>query len=855
MRSFLTSTVELELILSNRRYISKVRAVLTTILLATFLVSSPVFGQERCEMQIEDPTRQSPMEYTIQEIEVSGLVTARESYVFNTSALSVGSTIRIPGDQIPEAIRRLYRGGLFSDVEICHERISGGVKLYIYLEEEPRLHEYHLEGTRRSHRRDLRDQLNLISGLAVTNSVRSQAINTIKRYYRENGYWGTEIEIVEELTDELRNRVTLTFNIEPGERIKVRRIEFEGNENFSDRQLRGALGSIKEDSWWRIFRRHDFTEDDFQEALENLKGFYRENGHRDIRVLSDTVYLFDYRMDSFLRSDKKGVAIDITVAEGPQYRVRDITWEGNTEYTDEQLTQALGFEEGDIFNEKRFVERLEASRDETDIYSLYQNIGYLFFEVNPDIRVVGDNELDLHFDIIERDIATVRNVSFSGNTKTHDDVVRRTLRTVPGQTYSRSAIIRSIRELSTLGYFNPEGIEPELNPDPEENVVDINYHLDESQSTDNFEFSGGFGGRQIGVILAARVNFNNFSVSRMFERGGWDPIPSGDGQRLSLGVQVTGRGYQSYSFSFQEPWFRGRNTSVGLSLSYDILNFRQFATQEARQRNEMFSSTLSIGRPLSWPDDFFRQQTSISYQLYNMSGFDGIFQDGSTNILNIRHRIERNSLDNFISPNRGSRLLLSAEIAPPLPNFGQYYKLKSGYQAHTTLVGRLTLSGSADYGYMGYFGSGERSNFQRFYLGGTEIQQRQSFINDNIDMRGFPGGTTGVISPLDENRNMIGGRVYSKYTLELRYPAISSDQLQLIPYAFVDAGNTFHDFGSFDPFSVKRAAGFGARIFLPILGLVDISYGYRLDGTPDSRMGAGLNAGEWEFLFNIGAPF
>jgi outer membrane protein insertion porin family len=820
------------------------------IIALTPLLAEQGFAQNGCEIEITDPTQQFPREYQIQEVVVEGLATARESYLISTSGLSVGSTVTIPGEEIPEAIRRIFRTSLFSDVEICHEIISGNsIRIKMFVQEQPRLDRYELEGIRRSHRRDLRERLNLLSGFAVTNSVRSQALNTIRRYYEENGYWGTEVEIIEDHTDDLRNRVSLTFNIDPGERIKVRRIAFDGNEQFSDRKLRSEFGTIKQDRWWRIFKRHVYTEEEFDEGIDNLIRFYRENGHRDIRILQDTVYVYDWR------GNRDGVSIDIRVDEGPQYRVRNVTWEGNTVYTDEQLTQTLSFYEGDVFNETRFEENLYMRRDDGDITSLYQNVGYLFFEVLPDIRVVGEDQLDLHFDIVERDIATIRDVTFSGNTKTHDDVVRRTLRTVPGQTYSRSAIIRSIRELSTLGYFNPEGIEPDLDPDPANQTVDIYYRLDESQSTDNFEFSGGFGGRQIGIILAARVNFNNFSIQRAFERGGWNPIPSGDGQRLSLGVQVTGRGYQSYSFSFQEPWLRGRPTSLGLSMSYDILNYQRMPGQEFRQRNELFSSTVSIGRQLRWPDDYFSQQTSISYQLYNVAGFEGIFQDGSTNILNIRHQIERNSLDNFISPTRGSKLTISGEIAPPLPNFGQFYKLKSSYQSHVSLVGRLTLSGSVDYGYMGYFGSGQRSNFQRFFLGGTAIQQRQSFINDNIDMRGYPGGTTGVISPLDDNRNLIGGRIFSKYTMELRYPAITSEQIQLIPYTFIDAGNTYADTRTFDPFDLKRAAGFGARLYLPILGLVDLSYGYRFDGTPTSLRGPGLASGEWEFLFNIGAPF
>ncbi|MEX0995060.1 MAG: outer membrane protein assembly factor BamA, partial [Balneolaceae bacterium] len=763
--------------------------ILSVVIIGT-VYGEEAYAQDSSDIRIENPLNLSPNQYVIQEVTVTGISQDRQNYLINQSGLTVGREITIPGEAIPDAIHRLYQTGLYSDVEIKTGQVSGGIHVEIVVQEQPRLERYVLEGVSRSNRRDLRERINLISGFAVKNSDRVQATNTIKRFFGEKGYWNTTVEIEEELTDDFRNRVTLTFNIDPGERIKVRRIQFTGNENFSDRKLERQLDTIKRDTWWRIFKKHVYTSEDFEEAKQNLLEFYRTNGHRDVRIVRDSVYTFDWR------SGKQGVSVDMEITEGPQYKIRNIEWEGNSVYTDERLTQALGFQKGEVFNEKKFQENLTMTREEGDVTSLYHNIGYLFFQVFEDIQVVAEDSLDLHFDIIENDIATIRNVTFSGNNKTHDDVVRRVLRTVPGQTYSRSAIIRSIRELSTLGYFNPEGIEPDLNPDPDEQKVDINYQLDESQSTDNFEFSGGFGGRQIGVILAARVNFNNFSVQRIFEPGGWSPIPSGDGQKLSLGVQVTGRGYQSYSFSFQEPWLGGKPTSFGVSVSYDILNFRQLPGQSIRERNELFSSSVSIGRQLNWPDDYFSQRTSLQYQRYDIAGSAGIFGEGRTNIVSLRHRIERNSLDNFISPTRGSQMHITGEVAPPLPNFGQYFKIKSGYHHHNTLVGRLVLSGSANYGYMGYFGSGTRSNFQRFFLGGTAIQQRQSFINDNIDMRGYPGGTTGVISPLDENRNLIGGRVYSKYTMELRYPAVTSDQVQLIPYVFGVAGNTYLEFDS-----------------------------------------------------------
>lgn len=815
-------------------------------------------AQDSTGIEIQNPEDIIPQQYEIREVTVTGLVTGRESYLISSSGLRVGESITIPGNAISNAIKQIYRTNLFSDVQILYERFSGNeIEIEIAVVEQPRLQRYEIQGVKRSHRRDLNERLNLISGLAVTESVKSQALNTIKRYFSGEGYWETTIDVIEEPNEDNPDRVNLIFDVNRGDRLKVREINFEGNDEFSDRRLRKSFDTIKQDRWWKIFTRHVYTEDDYNEGIENLKLFYRENGYRDIRVLDDSIYVDTWR------HGRDGVYFNIDVDPGPQYKVRNVTWEGNSVYTDETLSQTLGFQKGDIFNESKFQQNLEINQDESDVTSLYQNIGYLFFQVMENIEIVGEDSLDIHLEIIEDEIATIREVSFSGNTKTHDDVVRRTLRTVPGNTYSRSAIIRTIRELGQLGYFSPEGITPDLQPNRQERTVDIEYGLDETQGSDNFEFSGGFGGRQIGIILAARVNFNNFSFQRMFEPGGWNPIPSGDGQKLSLGIQVTGRGYQSYNFSFTEPWLRGRPTSLGVSLSYDLLNYSNrrgsfFGAQTSRteERNELFSASVSLGRRLDWPDDFFSQRTVLTYNHYNIDGINQFFEDGMADLLTVRQVIERNSTDNPISPSTGSKFNVSGEVALPVPGFSQFYKVKTGYQHHANIVGKLVLSSTVDYWYMGYFSDDSRSNFQRFFLGGTELQQRQNFTNDNINMRGFPGGRGGVISPVNEQQNLIGGRAFSKYSLELRYPAVQSEQLQLIPYAFVDAGNTYSELENFDPFELKRAAGVGARIFLPILGLVDISYGYRFDGTEPSRQNpSGIRPGEWEFLFNIGAPF
>lgn len=805
-------------------------------------------SQDSTSFNIQNPLQVTPQQYEILSVEVTGLTTTREDFVINTSGLEVGTTVTIPGSDIGDAINRLNRTGLFSNIQIIDRgRTATGINLEIKVQEQPKLQNFEIRGVKKSQRNDLRERITLLPGFAVTEASTGQAVNTIQRYYEEEGYWFTDVAVSTSKTDTVRNRVTVYFDVDPGEKLEIKDISFEGNEAFSDRTLRKQLDAIKEDVWWRFFSKKLYKEEEFETAKENLKSFYGENGFLDFRITGDSVYTFPYtqRRLFFLTNDATGIKVNINVEEGPQYKVRDINWDGNTVYTDEQLTQALGFEKGEVFNLKKFNENTESPQNPNSISSLYQNVGYLFFQYQEELDVVNQDSIDITMNIYEDQIATVEAVEFSGNTKTHDDVVRRSLRTVPGQKYSRENVIRTIRELGQLGYFRPEAITPNLQPDREDYTVDISYELDESQSTDNFEFSGGFGGRGIGIILSARLNFNNFSLGRAVRGEGWNPIPSGDGQKLSLGVQVTGSGYQSYNLGFQEPWLSGKPISFGTNFSYDLIKFRN-----SNARNELFSSSVSLGRRLKWPDDYFSQRTILSYQLYDVVGGASFLAEGTSSILSIKEVIERNSTDNPISPTTGSKFQISGEIAPPLPGFSQFYKIKTMYQNHTTLVGKLVMTNGIEYGYLGYLGGSQRSNFQRFILGGTQLQQRQSFLDDNIDLRGFPGGNTGSISPL-RNGEQVGGRLYSKYTMELRYPAISEEQVQVIPYTFFDAGNAYLDFQDFAPFEVKRSVGFGARVFLPILGLVDLSYGYRLDGIP----GTNIRAGEWEFLFNIGAPF
>lgn len=811
----------------------------------TALAQSTTVRADTVEFRPVNPLSERSSLYEIMEITVSGNYYYSDPFIIATSDLNVGENIRIPGPEITEAVKRLHNTGLFSDIKIFKEEVGrDGVNLEIVVEEPPRLEDFTVSGVRRSQRRDLRNAIPLIPGFSFTQASERQAIRAIERYYDERGYLDPQVEVIVTDADTVRNRISVDFRVDRGDRIQIGDIRFDGNESFSDRRLRRNLGEIKRNRWWRVFTRQTYNDRDFREAKEEMLQFYRTNGFLDARVVEDSVYVFTRRRD------KEALGVFLRIEEGPQYRVRNIAWEGNTIYSDEELTEALGFERGEIFNEEKFEKNLRFDpRTNADVTSMYNDIGYLFFRVDPEFNFVQGDSIDISLFIVEDEIATVRRVDFSGNTKTHDDVVRRTLRNLPGSRYSRSAIIRSIRELSQLGYFNPENIDPVLEDDYEEKTVDIIYNLDESMSTDNFEFSGGYGGRLYGIIVSAKVNFNNFSAGNIFNSEAWRPLPSGDGQRLSLGVQVTGRGYQNFSFGFQEPWFLGRPNSLGVNLSYSLFSGRGIFGTVTTGRQEMFMASVSYGRRLSWPDDYFRHISRLRYQYFDVDQYRNLL-GGQSNVLALEQEIQRNSVDNPISPRIGSRMSLKFEVAPPLPGFSQYYKAGLSFQFHTPIVGKLVSSYGAEYGYLNWFSTTNQSQFERFYMGGTPMQQQHVFTRDNIDMRGYPGGFDGSISPYRDGVEQ-GGTIYNKYFVEIRYPLVQTEQLQLTPYLFTEAGNSFAGYSDFDPFNLKRAAGFGTRIFLPILGLIDLSYGYRFDGldTPN------VNAGEWQFLFNIGTPF
>ena len=539
--------------------------------LIVWVLFSSFFTVYAQQIQITDPTLETPEEYRISHVRVQGNQSTRTQFIINTSGLVEGKVITYPGDDIPNAINRLFQVGLFSDVKVFIENQSlTSLGILIQVVEQPRMLEYRIEGVKKSEADDLEDLISLVQGAAITDANLVQAKRTIIRFFKEKGLWGTEVVTRVEDSEEIENRSILYFDVKKGKKLEIKDIQFIGLDRFTEKDLLKVIKPVKEDAWWKFLSKKLYKQEDFDEGVVNLVTHFQEEGHIDARIVSDSLWVDDFG------NAEQGLLLAFTIYEGPQYKVRNISWDGNTVYTDDQLTQSLGFEVGDIFNQTLYDENLNFNKTSTDINSLYQNIGYLFFQAIPTISKAGNDSLDIHFDIYEDEIATIRRVTFSGNTQTHDDVVRRTLRTIPGATYSREAIVRSVRELSTLGFFDPQNITPDVQPIPQDKEVDVSFLVDESASTSNFEFSGGYGGRAIGALISTRLNFNNFSLQRALA-GDFTPFPSGDGQNLSLGVQVTGTGFQSYSFGFVEPWLNGKPTSFGVNLSYNFIQYRGFS--------------------------------------------------------------------------------------------------------------------------------------------------------------------------------------------------------------------------------------------------------------------------------------
>ncbi len=804
------------------------------------------------------PRAMQSQTYTINTIRVVGEESESvRNFVVRTSGLEVGQQVTLPGGEaIATAIRSIYDLRMFSDVKVMRENPSdGGIDLIIMVKPEPRLQSYEFTGIRGRHRDDLEDRAPLLAGSPVRPGDIERTEQIIKEFYREKGYLNTEISVQRQVTEQ--NYLQLTFNVDRNEKVEVEEITFDGNEVFSDNRLGRRMDATKENRWWRFWKGETFKEDEYEEDLQRIVDYYREQGYYDAQIVKDSVYL----------ASDDALHLNITVEEGAKYYIRDIAWEGNTVFPDRVLTQTLGLEAGEPYNGTRLEENLYSNRRSSDVSSLYMDRGYMRFNVVPKVRVVGGDSLDITFDVQEGDVYDFGQIQIAGNNKTKEHVIRRELYTVPGETFSRSAIQESIRRLMQLSYFSQESLAagPDVSIDEADQEVDLTYSVEEVGS-DQLELSGTWG--IYGLVLQLGFKFNNFSAQNIFDGSAWRPLPSGDGQKLGVNVRTNGSYFQSYSLSFTEPWFRGKPNPVGGSLSYSRFSRfprRNFRTGRIETTGDAgtytrISSEVFSERRLKWPDDKFNWSTALGYQYYNNapspSGNTLIryLPTGVSQQVTVRQALTRNSLDNPMFPTSGSRLQLSVEVAPPLGDLVQYHKWRFKSNWNVPLGGKFSIGVSTDYGYIGSL-TGEDVRFQRFELGGSPFDYGgYNYGTDPVFMRGYPARTLGPREQRGGDFQPVGGRILNKYSSELRWKAVSSQQLQAAPYLFLDAGNTWDSFQTFNPSQLYRSAGVGVKLFLPIVGMIEFNYGYNFDSFSPLDSGETGEPG-WRFQFSLGQGF
>ncbi len=794
----------------------------------------------------------NPREYTIGGISVSGARHIEESIIIMVSQLNVGDRIIVPGEDISNAINNLWKQGLFQNVKISITSIhDDNIYLDIELEERPRLAKFELEGARSSDKNKLEEKLDIHTGDIVTDNLLVRAENIIKNYYIDDGYLKPTVNYTIKKDTVRPNTVNIIFEIDRGERIRIRSVNIYGNEEIKDWRIKRLMENTRERSLWFIFSSSKFIREDFEEDKQNIIVRYNELGKRDATIAKDSVY--------FVADNR--IKIDLHIEEGPTYYIRDVNWVGNTVYSSETLNAVMGMETGDVYNQTLLDKNLFMNIDGVDISSLYLDDGYLFFNLDPVEVAVEQDSIDLEIRIFEGQQARIRRVSVRGNTRTNDHVIMREIRTRPGQLFSRRDIIRSHREIAQLGYFDQETIDVVPKPNPQDGTVDLEYVVEEA-SSDQIELSGGWGGGRI--IGTVGLLFNNFSTRNILNRDAWRPLPTGDGQQLSLRAQTYGRGYISYSLSFMEPWLGGKNPNA-FSLSVYRTTHRRDVPKDHERYGyySIIGSSIGLAKRLRFPDDFFFLRQSINYQYYDImnSPIPFMFDKGVSNNLSYTITFGRNSIDAPLFPRSGSEVSLSLQLTPPYSMFSdtdyqhaterekfkwlEYHKWKFRTNWYTTLVGDLILSTRLRFGFLGYYNSDiGQPPFERFYLGGDGLSGWEIDGREIIALRGYDDYS---LTPMDAQRQPIGATVFNRYTAELRYPISLNPMATVYALGFVEAGNSWLYFDDFNPFNVKRSAGVGLRLFLPMFGLLGIDWGYGFDEIP------GLpGANEGQFHFTIG---
>ncbi|WP_186992113.1 BamA/OMP85 family outer membrane protein [Constantimarinum furrinae] len=820
----------------------------------------------------------SSRKYTINNLTVTGAQSFNEQTVIAFTGLRKGDRIFVPGEKLSAVTKKLWEQNLFSDIAFYVTNIDGDlIDLELYIVELPKMNEVTIDGVRKGKRKEILKDNNLKPGVKITKNLVTTTKNYITNKFREDGFFNTEVII--STTPHLDSTGTeiaknMRIAVDKGERVKVSKITFEGNERLSDKKLRRAMKNVKRKNIIRFWKRSKYTESSFEEDKANVIKKYKENGYRDARILSDTLVV----------KDEKNVTLKLNVEEGKKYYFGDIDFIGNSVYTDSQLRQLLGIAKGETYNGTLLQERIadDSEPDADDLTNLYQNNGYLFSRINPVEVGVRNDTLDFEIRIIEGKLAYFDHISVVGNTKTNDHVIYREIRTRPGQKYSRRNVVRTIRELGQLGFFDPEQLSPNFkNVDPNNGTLDMEYSVVEKGSS-QIELQGGYGGG--GFVGTLGLSFNNFSLRNIFNGSAYKPLPMGDGQKLSLRAQASSF-YQTYSISLTEPWLGGKKPiQLSTSFSHTVQYFYDFSTRDVDKDRRFLITGGSVGlaKRLKWPDDYFQFSQAISFQHYNLKNYNtGLFTFGDGYANNLAYTVglsRNNTATNPIYPITGSEFSITAKLTPPYSAFNsvdyeglaaeraeldittvdgreriaeidqerfkwlEYYKIKFNGSWYTRIIDKLVLRTNTEFGFLGAYNKDRGvPPFERFFVGGDGLGAFSLDGREVIQLRGYPNQS------LSSND---GNTIYNKFSLELRYPITLKQLASIYVLTFAEGGGSYDGFRNYNPFSINRSAGAGLRIFMPAFGLLGIDFGYGFD-----PILGGSEPNGWETHFIIGQQF
>ena len=810
----------------------------------------------------------SPKKYEIGGVTVTGVQNLNKNTLLEISGLKVGEEITIPSDKISSAIKNLWKQGLFSDVDILIEKIIDDIIfLNINIKEQNRLSKFKFKGKiSKSDINSLKEELNITRGDVLTKNLINNSVNKIKEYFINKGFYKISVNYLVSPDKSKNNYKNLTFTINKGKKVKIKNIIINGRKKIfntkqnlifkkdsiyaiSDFQIRKSMKETKKKNAWRFYKASKFIEQNFINDKKNIIKKYNEIGYRDARITYDTVYL----------NQDNTLTIEMNISEGEKYSFGKISFTGNTVYTNEQLNQTLAIKSGDVFDQSILDMRLFGSGEGNDLSSLYLDDGYLFFNATPVETSVKNKKIDLEIRIYEGKQARINKVNVKGNTKTNDHVIMRELRTRPGDLFKRSDIMRSQRELAQMQYFDPEAFDVKIDPDPVKNEVNITYILEE-KSSDQIQLQGGWGaGRIVGQL---GFTFNNFSTRNVFKKDKWDPLPSGDGQKFNISASSNGIYYQQYRMSFLEPWLGGKKpNSLSISLYKSISSNGQ--SGDARQAIELTGLTLGLGKRLKFPDDYFTIYNGINFQKYELINSQTFFtfNNGYSNNISYDIRLGRNSVDQLIFPRRGSDFLLSLKLTPPYSLINkiddyssvsdqekykwiEFYKWNFKSSWFSAFTDKLVLATKIEMGLLGAYNNDLGiAPFERFYVGGDGLSG-MGMVYDGRELISLRGYNNNTVSP------QTGATIYNKYTTEIRYAISLNPSSTVYALGFVEAGNAWDKFDNFNPFTMKRSAGFGVRIMLPMIGMMGLDYGWGLDELPLHP-----NANGGQFHFSMGQQF